>query len=280
MTIDFGEFYLKSSLKEGHNSIDVIAKHEKFNLSLQRQGGILQRGVITLVNKNNTEEFEKILFEGATENGTVNGKQRYTLTIALADDNSTKMRGLPNDYDGTNNVSNVNEDRIIADFPANSTANINVGTHDIEGATKGFNEAKERFAKSQKMASLTETKKRLAFEKRQKDDQKSFKATESQARINYEAEIDQKINSFISEGTEVDGIASKELANNADLHADYQNKGAMKLTFDSGNILFAVLIQNYAKDGVDGLAKLLDSDGKTVLRTITKNKTTAKVVIS
>ena len=69
-------------------------------------------------------------------------------------------------------------------------------------------------------------------------------------------------------------------ADNADLDAAYQSKGATKIVFDDDSFVFNVTTQNYKVNILDGLVNILDEDGVTILATITRDKTTGAETVA
>ncbi len=69
-------------------------------------------------------------------------------------------------------------------------------------------------------------------------------------------------------------------ADDADLDAAYQSKGATKIVFDDDSFVFNVTTQNYKVNILDGLVNILDEDGVTILATITRDKTTGAETVA
>lgn len=95
-----------------------------------------------------------------------------------------------------------------------------------------------------------------------------------QQQDDYETSVTQRMDNFIADNANLDGEQYRTDADNADLDAAYHNKGGRKIVYDSGDILFIVKTQDYVKNSFDGIVKVLDNDGVTVLKTITKDQTT------
>lgn len=79
-------------------------------------------------------------------------------------------------------------------------------------------------------------------------------------------------------GSGAETPTTTEDALDASLAALYQAKGAKKLTFPSGAVRFVVKTQKYVSGSADGIILLLDSDGTTILKTVTQNSTTNQIL--
>jgi fructose-specific component phosphotransferase system IIB-like protein len=114
----------------GASTVDIVASSGVYNLTDQKSGSLITSGRLTIINKNDSDKIIVIAFSNAVENGTLNGKKRYTLTIRVASDASTKMVGLANTDDGTSNVLNViaGNSTDIFPIPADSLVLLSVGS--------------------------------------------------------------------------------------------------------------------------------------------------------
>lgn len=123
--INFAEFTLDAPLSSSDSSFTITSRSTRYDLHKDRAGTILTSGRITIVDREDPSKREILAFSDATTNGTTDdGRQKYTITIALASDGSTKLRGLANDEDGTNDTANVIAGNVISQFSSGSTVRI------------------------------------------------------------------------------------------------------------------------------------------------------------
>jgi len=122
--VNFGEFHLNTALTTTDTTVKITADNATYSLALQRAGGNLGAGRITLIDLEDVDKKEVISFSSVAADGTDSlSRNKYVLTIETADDAATLMRGLANDDDGTNSVNNVIAGNKSA-FVRNSTARI------------------------------------------------------------------------------------------------------------------------------------------------------------
>lgn len=130
---------VEATLRTALSSSDATCKIE-IAKSMQKNDGSyydLERDVagdtldefFMIIESKGGNKKEMVKIDGVTADGTADdGRKRYILTFDIAADASTKMRGLANDYDGTNATANVISDNIIDNHPKNSKCKIAVNT--------------------------------------------------------------------------------------------------------------------------------------------------------
>lgn len=130
--LDFAQFKLAEPYTPATDTtITVIAVSERYDLTLQRQGGTLTNFRFTVVEKEDTTQFFRIKINDVASTTVVGGKNQYILNIQ--ESNLTNiMIGLANDDDGTNDNANIIagnlDDLTISTFSKGSSVALVVGT--------------------------------------------------------------------------------------------------------------------------------------------------------
>lgn len=197
---NFGKFYLVTELVAGASTVDIVAASDKYNLTDQKTGSLMTSGRLTVIDKNNSDNVVVIAFSNAVENGTLNGKKRYTLTIRIASDASTKMVGLANTDDGTNDVLNVIAGNSTGVFPlpADSLVLLVVGSAEYsELRTLIENAVAEIYDQSDLLASRVDFLLK-AFQQRVTDDQNAFESSITTQQNDFETDIQDQFDSFVA----------------------------------------------------------------------------------
>lgn len=123
-----------------------------------------------------------------------------------------------------------------------------------------------------------ETAARTAFQTAQETRQSTFETGETAARTAFEAAQTQRQTDFENDNTNIDGEKKKWSHGQfplSEIDASYQNAiSTAKFEFFSGDIIYVVKTQEFKDNVSDGIVKFLDSDGSTVLKTITKSQST------
>ena len=128
---DSGKFYLASELKSDAVTVDIVAASKKYTMEDQKNlGTLFQSGRLTVIDRDDTDNLISCAFSKCEANGTLNGFNRYTLTIRKAADGSTYMVGLANTDDGTNATANViaGNKTDVFPLPADSLCLVAVGS--------------------------------------------------------------------------------------------------------------------------------------------------------
>jgi len=85
--------------------------------------------------------------------------------------------------------------------------------------------------------------------------------------------MEEKFATFVAESLQLETIATWENASDGDLSVAYQGKGARKGTFESGDYIFIVTTHEFVQGSQDGVVLILEEDGATTARTVTKSQT-------
>jgi len=126
--INFGEMLLRTAITNSATlaTLEVVMKYTEHDLTMDRATGLYSAGTVTLINPNDLGQKECIRFSATAAAATATdslSRKQYDITVATADDASTKLRGLANDDNGTNSVNNVKSGNMYA-FPKNSIVRI------------------------------------------------------------------------------------------------------------------------------------------------------------
>lgn len=133
--LNFVSLLLDSPIADDTTAIEVTAstKYRKGQddaddaqyYDLGPSGGILLTRFRATIRERNGSRVEEIGVNGVAHNGlTSDGRNKYILTVEIADDASTLMRGCTQNSDSSNAVTNVDEDLVTSSFPKGSSLEI------------------------------------------------------------------------------------------------------------------------------------------------------------
>jgi len=107
--------------KKNRKGVDSSGLAQYYDLG--PSGGIFKTQFRATIKEKGGSRVEVLAISGVAHNGQTSddNRNKYTLTVEIADDASTKLRGLDQDDDGTNAVGNVITDNIVSQFAQGST---------------------------------------------------------------------------------------------------------------------------------------------------------------
>lgn len=124
---DYTELYLATEYTDGDLTLDLYAKDDKYKLTDQKTSALLTQFYASILNRDTSSIFMGVKIGNVVENGTWQGKTRYTATLALSD-SSNPMVGLANTYDGTNANANIIAGNKLSSLPADSKVLCSIGS--------------------------------------------------------------------------------------------------------------------------------------------------------
>ena len=138
--INFAEAELDSQLASTDANFDVIMTSSIYDLEDDKKVAILTGGGRLTIIHAETGQPERMQWASVSAlSDASDGRKRYRATFAIADDTTTKLRGLANTGDGTTAVANVIAGNIIASIPQGSKVYFSaVGSDDYNQLAGSF----------------------------------------------------------------------------------------------------------------------------------------------
>lgn len=143
--LDLAEFRLAEEFDPSNDTyVYMYPKNSKYDLEGQRAESVITNFRLTVVQKDNADNYIRLAISAVSTDGTFQGKTKYKCTVRIADDSSTKMVGLANDDDGTDSVNNViaanlnDNDGNAMTFSKNSPISIKIGVAEFNKIINEF----------------------------------------------------------------------------------------------------------------------------------------------
>ena len=136
--VDFVELYFAEVYTEGDTTLDVYAKNSQYKLTNQKDSALITSFRATAIDRDDASLFMGVAISNVVENGTYNGKTRYTLTLRTSDA-ANPMVGMANTDDGTNAEANIIAGNKLESLPKDSLLLCNVGTALLTETLDAFN---------------------------------------------------------------------------------------------------------------------------------------------
>lgn len=124
---DYTELYLATAYTDGDTTLDLYAKYDDYTLTDQKTSSLITDFYCAIINRDDADTFMGVKISNIVENGTFQGKTRYTATIATSD-GSNPMVGLANTYDGTTADANIITANKLSSLPADSLVKCSIGS--------------------------------------------------------------------------------------------------------------------------------------------------------
>lgn len=124
---DFAELYLATPYTAGETTLDLYAKNDVYKLTDQKTAALITEFFCAAIDRDDDTKFMGIKISDLEENGTFQGKTRYTATIATSD-GANPMVALANTYDGTTADANIIADNQLDSLQADSLVLCTVGS--------------------------------------------------------------------------------------------------------------------------------------------------------
>lgn len=123
---DYTELYLATAYTDGDTTLDLYAKNDTYKMTDQKTSSLITDFYCVIIARDDETKFMGIKISNLVENGTFQGKTRYTATIATSD-GSNPMVGLANTYDGTTADANIIAGNKLASLSPDSLVLCTIG---------------------------------------------------------------------------------------------------------------------------------------------------------